>query len=91
MVNGTTGAIASDAQGIITQGQSFINSYTQGNSAIVTTNQLTPNNPTLPNNPSFLDNSNLPNIPNLPTAPTSLINIQPSNRVARFSPHPTNR
>ncbi|MFB8795541.1 MAG: CHAT domain-containing protein [Microcoleus sp.] len=88
MVNGTTGAIASDAQGIITQGQSFINSYTQGNSAIVTTNQLTPNNPTLPNNPSFLDNSNLPNIPNLPTAPTSLINIQPSNRVGSLFPSP---
>jgi hypothetical protein len=37
--NGTAGAIASNALGTITQGQSFINSYTQGNSAIVTTNQ----------------------------------------------------
>ncbi|MEG4342259.1 filamentous hemagglutinin N-terminal domain-containing protein, partial [Microcoleus sp. A003_D6] len=36
--NGTAGAIASNASGTITQGQSFINSYTQGNSAIVTTN-----------------------------------------------------
>ncbi|MBE9133868.1 CHAT domain-containing protein [Tychonema sp. LEGE 07196] len=42
-VNGTAGAIASNAAGTITQGQSFINSYTQGSSAIVTTNQ--PNNP----------------------------------------------
>ncbi|MEG4305685.1 filamentous hemagglutinin N-terminal domain-containing protein, partial [Microcoleus sp. D3_18a_C4] len=41
--NGTAGAIASNAVGTITQGQSFINSYTQGNSAIVTTNQ--PTNP----------------------------------------------
>ncbi|MEG4205884.1 filamentous hemagglutinin N-terminal domain-containing protein, partial [Microcoleus sp. Pol7_A1] len=41
--NGTAGAIASNALGTITQGQSFINSYTQGNSAIVTTNQ--PTNP----------------------------------------------
>ncbi|MEG4026260.1 two-partner secretion domain-containing protein, partial [Microcoleus sp. S13C4] len=39
--NGTAGAIASNALGTITQGQSFINSYTQGNSAIVTTNQPT--------------------------------------------------
>ncbi|MEG4552937.1 filamentous hemagglutinin N-terminal domain-containing protein, partial [Microcoleus sp. N9_B2] len=37
--NGTAGAIASNALGTITQRQSFINSYTQGNSAIVTTNQ----------------------------------------------------
>ncbi|MBE9184160.1 CHAT domain-containing protein [Microcoleus sp. LEGE 07076] len=42
-VNGTAGAIASNAAGTIAQGQSFINSYTQSNSAIVTTNQ--PNNP----------------------------------------------
>ncbi|MEG4323593.1 MULTISPECIES: filamentous hemagglutinin N-terminal domain-containing protein, partial [unclassified Microcoleus] len=39
--NGTAGAIASNASGTITEGQSFINSYTQGNSAIVTTNQPT--------------------------------------------------
>ncbi|MEG4858097.1 CHAT domain-containing protein [Microcoleus sp. K1-B6] len=39
--NGTAGAIASNALGTITQGRSFINSYTQGNSAIVTTNQPT--------------------------------------------------
>ncbi|MEG3941021.1 CHAT domain-containing protein [Microcoleus sp. S36b_A3] len=38
-VNGTAGAIASNTSGTITQGQSFINSYTQGSSAIVTTNQ----------------------------------------------------
>ncbi|MEG4276496.1 filamentous hemagglutinin N-terminal domain-containing protein, partial [Microcoleus sp. MON1_C1] len=37
--NGTAGAIASNPVGTITQGRSFINSYTQGNSAIVTTNQ----------------------------------------------------
>ncbi|MEG4853262.1 filamentous hemagglutinin N-terminal domain-containing protein, partial [Microcoleus sp. B5-D4] len=43
--NGTAGAIASNALGTITQGQSFINSYTQGNSAIVTTNQPTINDP----------------------------------------------
>ncbi|WP_293127428.1 CHAT domain-containing protein [Microcoleus sp. bin38.metabat.b11b12b14.051] len=39
--NGTAGAIASNAAGTISEGQSFINSYTQGNSAIVTTNQPT--------------------------------------------------
>ncbi len=44
-VNGTAGAIASNADGTITQGQSFINSYTQGNSAIVTTNQPGTNQP----------------------------------------------
>ncbi|MEG5019483.1 MULTISPECIES: two-partner secretion domain-containing protein, partial [unclassified Microcoleus] len=43
--NGTAGAIASNALGTITQGQSFINSYTQGNSAIVTTNQPGTNQP----------------------------------------------
>ncbi|MEG4631500.1 CHAT domain-containing protein [Microcoleus sp. AR_TQ3_B6] len=48
--NGTGGAIASNALGTITQGRSFINSYTQGNSAIVTTNQPgpTPPGPTPP-------------------------------------------
>ncbi|MEG4458887.1 CHAT domain-containing protein [Microcoleus sp. N9_A1] len=53
--NGTAGAIASNALGTITQRQSFINSYTQGNSAIVTTNQpgitppgITPPGITLP-------------------------------------------
>ncbi|MEG3863025.1 two-partner secretion domain-containing protein, partial [Microcoleus sp. herbarium12] len=40
-INGTAGAIASNDSGTITEGQSFINSYTQGNSAIVTTNQPT--------------------------------------------------
>ncbi|MEG3855158.1 two-partner secretion domain-containing protein, partial [Microcoleus sp. Z1_C4] len=51
--NGTAGAIASNASGTITQGRSFINSYTQGNSAIVTTNQPTnPDNPNNPNNPN---------------------------------------
>ena len=43
--NGTAGAIASNALGTITQGQSFINSYTQGNTAIVTTNQPGTNQP----------------------------------------------
>jgi filamentous hemagglutinin family protein len=43
--NGTAGAIASNGVGTITQGQSFINSYTQGNSAIVTTNQPGTNPP----------------------------------------------
>ncbi|MEG4146542.1 CHAT domain-containing protein [Microcoleus sp. Pol12B5] len=43
--NGTAGAIASNAVGTITQGRSFINSYTQGNSAIVTTNQPGTNQP----------------------------------------------
>ena len=48
--NGTAGAIASNALGTITQRQSFINSYTQGNSAIVTTNQpgITPPGTTPP-------------------------------------------
>ena len=50
-INGTAGAIASNALGTITQGQSFINSYTQGNSAIVTTNQPTLNDPLDPINP----------------------------------------
>jgi filamentous hemagglutinin family protein len=44
-VNGTAGAIASNADGTIAQGQSFINSYTQGSSAIVTTNQPGINQP----------------------------------------------
>ncbi|MEG4090712.1 CHAT domain-containing protein [Microcoleus sp. Pol12B4] len=43
--NGTAGAIASNPVGTITQGRSFINSYTQGNSAIVTTNQPGTNQP----------------------------------------------
>ncbi|MEG4215673.1 two-partner secretion domain-containing protein, partial [Microcoleus sp. Pol14C4] len=43
--NGTAGAIASNPVGTITQGRSFINSYTQGNSAIVTTNQPGINQP----------------------------------------------
>jgi filamentous hemagglutinin family protein len=45
-VNGTKGAIASNVDAI-PQGQSFINSYTQGNIAIFTNNnQLTPTPPT---------------------------------------------
>ena len=54
--NGTAGAIASNAVGTITQGRSFINSYTQGNSAIVTTNQPTIHrlpNPPIPNPPDY--------------------------------------
>ena len=43
--NGTAGAIVSNASGTITQRQSFISSYTQGNSAIITTNQPTVNDP----------------------------------------------
>ncbi|MEG4847017.1 filamentous hemagglutinin N-terminal domain-containing protein, partial [Microcoleus sp. F10-C6] len=65
--NGTAGAIASNALGTITQGQSFINSYTQGNSAIVTTNQ--PTNPDNPNNPLNPDNPNNPLNPDNPNNP----------------------
>ncbi|MEG4035037.1 CHAT domain-containing protein [Microcoleus sp. S36b_A4] len=65
--NGTAGAIASNASGTITQGRSFINSYTQGNSAIVTTNQ--PTNPDNPNNPINPDNPNNPLNPINPNNP----------------------
>ncbi|MEG4508186.1 filamentous hemagglutinin N-terminal domain-containing protein, partial [Microcoleus sp. F6_B4] len=65
--NGTAGAIASNAVGTIARGQSFINSYTQGNSAIVTTNQ--PTNPDNPNNPLNPDNPNNPLNPDNPNNP----------------------
>jgi CHAT domain-containing protein len=78
--NGTAGAIVSNALGTITQGQSFINSYTQGNSAIVTTNQPKVNNPgpgtprpdPLTKNPFFPE-------PNQPLTPEQLQN---QNRIS---------
>ncbi|MEG3911179.1 CHAT domain-containing protein [Microcoleus sp. w2-18aC4] len=79
--NGTSGAIASNALGTITQGRSFINSYTQGNSAIVTTNQ--PTNPGNPNNPINPDNPNNPLNPINPNNPLNPINpnnpLNPNN------------
>ncbi|MEG4623817.1 CHAT domain-containing protein [Microcoleus sp. w1-18aA5] len=81
--NGTSAAIASNALGTITQGRSFINSYTQGNSAIVTTNQ--PTNPDNPNNPINPDNPNNPLNPINPNNPLNPIN--PNNPLNPDNPN----